>query len=39
MFHPDLSHPSPIGSHWDYNFKGSGHNGWRIFSDGTMKLK
>jgi len=34
---PDLSHPKPIGRHWDYK----DHNGnwWRIFPDGTMQPK
>ena len=36
----DLSHSNDvIGPHWDYNFRGSGHNGWRIFPDGRIELK
>jgi len=27
--HPDLTHPDPIGPHWDYNRPGGG-NGWRV---------
>jgi hypothetical protein len=38
-FNPDLGHGAPIGPHWDYNFTGSGHDGWRIFPDGTTQLK
>ena len=36
---PDLDHPDPIGSHWDYNYKGSGTKGWRIFPDGNIMPK
>lgn len=38
-WHPDLDHPDPIGSHWDYNYKGSGVDGWRIYPDGTAVPK
>lgn len=31
--HPDLDHPGDIGPHWDYNYKGSGTKGWRIYPD------
>ena len=34
--HPDLNHPEPIGPHWDYNYKGSNTNGWRIYPDGRI---
>ena len=37
--HPDLNHPDPIGRHWDYNYKGSGSKGWRIFPDGSIVPK
>ena len=36
--HPDLSHPMPIGPHWDYGRRGS-REIYRVFSDGTMSLK
>ena len=35
--HPDLSHPDPIGPHWDY-IDASG-NRFRIFPDGTVAPK
>ena len=38
-WHPDLQHPEPIGPHWDYNYKGSGCNGWRLFPDGQIEPK
>ena len=38
-YHPDLDHPEPIGPHWDYNFRGSGCSGWRIFPDGSVVPK
>ena len=37
--HPDLDHPEGKAPHWDYNYRGSGVKGWRIFSDGTIELK
>lgn len=37
--HPDLDHPAPVGPHWDYNFKGSGSEGWRIYPDGSIVPK
>ena len=37
--HPDLNHSGNIGPHWDYNYKGSGHKGWRIFPNGDIVLK
>jgi len=36
---PDLQHPPEIGPHWDYNYRGSGHRGWRIFPNGRVQLK
>ena len=36
---PDLDHPDPIGPHWDYNYRGSGVKGWRIFPNGEVILK
>ena len=38
-WHPDLSHPAGIGPHWDYNYRGSGVSGWRVFSDGRIEPK
>ena len=38
-WHPVLQHPEPIGPHWDYNYKGSGCNGWRLFPDGRIEPK
>ena len=35
--HPDLKHELPIGPHWDYNYKGSGTKGWRLFPDGRIE--
>ena len=37
--HPDLNHPEGKDPHWDYNYKGSGVKGWRIFGDGRIELK
>ncbi|MEA5039039.1 MAG: RHS repeat-associated core domain-containing protein [Clostridiaceae bacterium] len=37
--HPDLDHPEGIDPHWDYNYKGSGTRGWRLFPDGTIGPK
>ena len=37
--HPDLDHGEPIGPHWDYDYRGSGTDGWRIFPDGTVLPK
>ena len=37
--HPDLKHPEPIGPHWDYNYRGSGTDGWRVYPDGSIQLK
>ena len=34
---PDLSHPMPVGPHWDY--KDSAGKWWRIFKDGTVVPK
>ena len=38
-WHPDLDHPKPIGPHWDYNYRGSGSQGWRVFPDGKIVPK
>ena len=38
-WHPDLNHEEPIGPHWDYDFRGSGTNGWRVFPDGSVVPK
>lgn len=38
-WHPDLNHPAPIGPHWDYNYRGSGCDGWRVFPDGGVAPK
>lgn len=38
-WHPDLDHPESIGPHWDYNYKGSGSKGWRVFPDGRIVAK
>ncbi len=35
--YPDVNHPDPIGSHWD--FKDEFGQWWRIFPDGTMTPK
>jgi hypothetical protein len=35
--HPDLSHPGPIGPHWDYVAPDG--TQWRIFPDGTIQPK
>ena len=40
--HPDLEHSTEgkgIGPHWDYNYRGSGTKGWRIFPDGKIEPK
>ena len=37
--HPDLNHGPPIGPHWDYNYRGSGVSGFRIFPDDTIVSK
>jgi RHS repeat-associated protein len=37
--HPDLSHPDPVGPHWDYKVKGDPGNGYRWFPDGRMEPK
>ncbi len=37
--HPDLDHPPDIGPHWDYNYKGSGTKGWRVFPNGEVLPK
>lgn len=34
---PDLNHPDPIGSHWDY--RDTDGKWWRIFPDGSMEAK
>ena len=34
--HPDLNHPDPIGPHWDYNYRGSNSDGWRIYPNGNI---
>ena len=36
--HPDLNHGPPIG-HTDYNYRGSGVSGFRIFPDDTIVSK
>jgi len=36
---PDLEHPEGIEPHWDYNYRGSGVKGWRVFRNGQIKLK
>ncbi len=38
-WHPDLNHGGSYGPHWDYNYKGSGSNGWRVYSDGRIVPK
>lgn len=38
-WHPDLNHPDSIGPHWDYNYRGSGCDGWRVFPDGSVAPK
>lgn len=35
--HPDLSHPAPVGPHWDFTDRKTG--GWRVYPDGTVKPK
>lgn len=37
--HPDLKHGKPYGPHWDYNYRGSGKHGWRIFPDNSWQEK
>jgi RHS repeat-associated protein len=40
--HPDLDHPTEgqgIEGHYDYNYRGSGTNGWRVFPDGKIEPK
>lgn len=34
--HPDLNHQPPLGPHWDWSYKGSGTEGWRIYPDGNI---
>ena len=29
----------PVGGHWDYNYKGSGVDGWGVYPDGTAVPK
>ena len=36
-WHPDLEHPAPIGSHWDYRDTSGGL--WRVFADGRIEGK
>ena len=36
--HPDFNHPG-MKPHYDYNYKGSGTAGWRIFPDGSILPK
>ena len=38
MLYPDLNHPEPLPSHWDY-FNGDGSNGYRIFEDDSYAPK
>ena len=38
-WHPDLDCPDPIGPHWDYNYKGSGISGWRVYKDKEIKQR
>jgi RHS repeat-associated protein len=33
-WHPDLSHPDPIGPHWDYTDPSG--TGWRVYPDGSI---
>ena len=35
-WHPDLKCPEPIGPHWDYNYKGSGTSGWRVYKNNQI---
>lgn len=37
--HPDLNHPEGKDPHWDYNYRGSGVKGWRVFRDNRIELK
>lgn len=37
--YPHLDHAPPIPPHWDYNYRGSETDGWRIFPDGTWEPK
>ncbi|MFW6295895.1 MAG: RHS repeat-associated core domain-containing protein [Halothece sp.] len=37
QWHPDLSHPEPIGPHWDYKDKQG--KRWRVFPDGRKEPK
>ncbi len=37
--HPHLDHPPGIDPHWDWNYRGSGENGWRLFPDGSCQPK
>lgn len=38
-WNPDLSHPLPIGPHWDYSFDGMPGKGWRFMPDRTYVPK
>ena len=38
-WHSDLDHPEGKAPHWDYNYRGSGVKGWRVYGDGTIELK
>ena len=38
-WHPDLDHAEPVGPHWDYNYQGSGTDGWRVYANGNIILK
>ena len=38
-WHPDLNHPEGKDPHWDYNYRGSGSKGWRVYANGTIERK
>jgi RHS repeat-associated protein len=38
-YRPDLSHPDPIGPHWDYQRRGEPGPGYRIYPDGRIEPK
>ncbi|UGQ48740.1 NBR1-Ig-like domain-containing protein [Massilia endophytica] len=37
--HPDLTHPAPVGPHWDYTDRKKDNPGWRVYPDGKIDKK
>lgn len=36
---PDLSHPAPVGPHWDYTDRNKTNPGWRVYPGGQINKK